>query len=76
MSWVNTLSTSAEDFGTLAENDSSTGFEPNDHFITEAHVEYTEESLIDQRFPEDFDYEDITIGQTLLKCAPKTSRSL
>ena len=35
-------------------------------FITEACVEYTQESLTEQRFPEDFHYDDITIGQTLL----------
>ena len=62
---INTLRTSAEDFGTLAENNSSTGYEPNDHFITEAYVEYTWESSSEQWFPEDFDYDDITIGQTL-----------
>ena len=32
----------------------------------EACVEFTQESLSEQRFPEDFDYDDITIGQTLL----------
>ena len=58
--------TSAEELGTLAEKNSSTGYEPNDHFITEAYVEYTQESLSEQRFPEVFDYDDITIGQTLL----------
>ena len=66
MSWINTLRTSAEDFGTLSESNSSTGYEPNDHFVTEAGVEYTQESLTEQRFPEDFDYDDITFGQTLL----------
>ena len=65
MSWINTLRTSAEDFDTLAESNSSTGYEPNDHFVTDAGVEYTQESLTEQRFPEDFDYDDITIGQTL-----------
>ena len=49
MSWINTLRTSAEDLGTLAENNSSTGYEPNDHFTTEAYVEYTQESLGDSR---------------------------
>ena len=63
---MNTLRTSAEDLGTLAEKDSSTGYEPNDHFTTEAYVEYTQESLGEQRFPDDFDYDDVTIGQTLL----------
>ena len=66
MSWINTLRTSAEDLGTLAENDSSTGYEPNDHFIQEAYVEYTQESFGEQRFLDDFDYDDVTIGQTLL----------
>ena len=66
MSWINTLRTSAEDFGTLAENNSSTGYQPNDHFISEADVEYTQESLGEQQFPDDFDYDDVTIGQTLL----------
>ena len=66
MSWISTLRTSAEDLGTLAENEPPTGYEPNDHFITEAYVEYTQESLTEHRFPEDFGYDDITIGQTLL----------
>ena len=57
---------SAEDLGILAENDPPTGYEPNDHFITEAYVEYTQESSSEQRFPDDFDYDDVTIGQTFL----------
>ena len=66
MSWTTSPRTSAEELGPLAKKNSSTGYEPNDHFITEAYVEYTQESLTEQRFPEDFDYDDITIGQTLL----------
>ena len=66
MSWITSPRTSAEELGTLAEKNSSTGNEPNDHFITEAYIEFTQESLGEQRFPEDFDYDDITIGQTLL----------
>ena len=66
MSWMNSPRTSAEDLGTLAEKNSSTGYEPNDHFITEAYVEYTQEPFREQRFPEDFDYDDVTIGKTLL----------
>ena len=66
MSWITPLCNSAEDFGTLAENNSSTCYEPNDHFITEAYVEYTQESLGEQQIPDDFDYDDVTIGQTLL----------
>ena len=72
----NSPRTFAEELGPLAEKNSSTDYEPNDHFITEAYVEYTQESLSEQRFPEDFDYDDITIGQTLLQGVPKTSRSL
>ena len=66
MSWINTLRTPAEDLGTLAENEPPTGYEPNDNFITEAYVEYTQESSGELRFPDDFDYDDITIGKTLL----------
>ena len=62
----NPLCNSAEDFGTLAENKSYTSYEPNDHFTTEAYVEYTQESLGEQRFPDDFDDDDVTIGKTLL----------
>ena len=63
---MNTLRTSAEDLGTLAENVPPTGCEPNDHFTTEAYVEDTQESSSEQRFPDDFDYDDVTIGKTLL----------
>ena len=66
MSWINTLRTSAEDRGTLAENEPPTSYEPNDHFITEAYVEHTQESSSEQRFPDDFDNDDATIGKTLL----------
>ena len=66
MSWITSLRTSTEDLGTLAEKNSSTSYEPNDHFTTRAHVEYTQESFGEQRFPEDFDYDDVTIGKTLL----------
>ena len=65
-SWINTLRTPAEDFGTLAENEPPTGYEPNDHFLTETYVEYTHESSGEQRYPDDFDYDDITICKTLL----------
>ena len=66
MSWMTSPRTSAEELGTLAEKNSSTGYEPNDQFITEAYVEFTQEPLTEQPFPEDFDYDDVTIGQTLL----------
>ena len=66
MWWTNHLCNSAEDLGTLAENEPPTGYEPNDHFITEVYVEYTQESTGEQRSPNDFDDDDVTIGKTLL----------
>ena len=66
MSWTKSTRTAAEELGPLAKKNSSKGYEPNDHFITQAHVEFTQESVTEQRFPEDFDYDDITIGQTLV----------
>ena len=66
MWWTNSLRSSAEDLGALAENEPPTGYEPNDHIITEAYVEYTLESLGEQRFPDDFDDDHVTIGKTLL----------
>ena len=65
MSWITSPRTSAEELRPLAEKNSSTGYEPFDHFITEAYDEYTQESLTEQRFPEDFGYDDITIGQLM-----------
>ena len=66
MSWITSPRTFAEELGPLAKKNSSTGYEPNDSFITEACVEYTQESSGEQRIPDDFDYDDVTIGQTLL----------
>ena len=77
MWWTNTLRPSAEDLGTLAENEPPTGYEPNDHFITEAYVEYTQESSGEQRSPNDFDYDDVTIGKITLRkkaCRPVCRR--
>ena len=59
----------------MAKKNSSTGCEPNDHFITEAYVENTQESLTEQRFLEDLDHDDAVIGQTLFN-AVLTNRSL
>ena len=71
MSWTKTTRTAAEELGPLDNKNSSTGYEPNDHFITEAYVEFTQESVTEQRFLEDFDYDDITIGQTLLNACQR-----
>ena len=65
MWWTNLLCNSAEDRGTLARERASHRFfyEPNEYHITEAYVDYTQESLVEQRFPDDFDYDDVTIGK-------------
>ena len=52
-------------FGTLAEYDPLTGYEPNEYHSTEAYVEYTQESTSEQRSPNNFDYDDVTIGKAL-----------
>ena len=59
MWWTNPLCNSAEDLGTLAENEPPTGCEPNEYHITEAYVDYTQESFVEQRHPNDFDYDDV-----------------
>ena len=51
--------------GSNDKNFSATGYESKDYFHTEAHVEFNQESVTEQRFPEDFDYDDITIGRML-----------
>ena len=66
MWWTNSLRTSAnEDHGTLGEYEPLTNYEPNDHVITEACVEFTQESSVEQRSPNDIDYDDVTIGKAL-----------
>ena len=55
----------AEELGPQDHKNSSTGYEPNDYFLTETCVEFNQESVTEQRFPEDFDNDDTVIGQTL-----------
>ena len=66
LSWTDILSTSVDDPDTLTEKNSSTGCEPNMHFIAEIYLKNTQETLNEQRFPDDFEHDDATIGQTLL----------
>ena len=54
-----------EDVGTLAEYDPFTGYEPNDYHITEATEPYIQESSVENGFPNDFEYDDVTIGKAL-----------
>ena len=60
------MRTAAEESGLQDYKFSSTGYEPNDYFLTETCVEFNQESVTEQRFPEDLDYDDAVIGQTLL----------
>ena len=45
MSRTTTTRTAAEELGPPDKKNSSTSYEPNDHSITEAYVEYTQESV-------------------------------
>ena len=59
------MRTAAEESGPQDYNFSSTGYEPNDYFLTGTYVELNQESVTEQRFTEDLDYDDAVIGQTL-----------
>ena len=62
------MRTAAEESGQQDYKFSSTGYEPNDSFLlTESYVEFNQESVTEQRFTEDLDYDDAVIGQTLFK---------
>ena len=61
----------AKEMGSIDESFSNTGYEPKDYFLTETHVEFNQESMTEQRFPEqrfveDVDYDDAAIGEMLL----------
>ena len=49
--------------GSTDESFSNTGYEPKDYFLTETCVESLTESMTEQRFLEDVDYDDVAIGQ-------------
>ena len=56
--------------GSTDESFSSAGYKPNDFFHTETYVEFNQESMTEQRFPEqrfleDVDYDDAAIGEML-----------
>ena len=59
------MRTAAEESGPQDYKFSSTGDKPNDYFLTETYVEFNQESVTEQQFPEDLDYDDTVIGQTL-----------
>ena len=51
--------------GSNDDNFSLTGYEPKDYFLTETYVEFNQESVTEQRFPEDVDDDDAAIVQML-----------
>ena len=51
--------------GSTDKSFSNTGFEPKDCFLTETYVEFNQESMTEQRLPEDVDYDDAAIGDVL-----------
>ena len=60
----------AKEMGSTDESFSNTGYEPKDYFLTETYVEFNQESMTEQRFPEqrfleDVDYDDATVGEML-----------
>ena len=68
MWWTNSLCTSAnEDFGTLAEYDPLTGYEPNDFHISETTEPHIQESSGENWSlnSHDLEYDDCTIGMAL-----------
>ena len=68
MWWTNALHTLAnEDFGTLAEYDALTGYEPNDLHISETTELFIQESSSENASlnSHDLEYDDCTIGIAL-----------
>ena len=58
--------------GSTDESFSNTGYESKNYFITETFVEFNQESMTEQRIPEqrileDVDYDDAAIGEMLFK---------
>ena len=56
------MRTAAEESGSPGLQVLLHSFEPNDYFLTETYVEFNQESVTEQRFPEDLDYDDPVIG--------------
>ena len=58
--------------GSTDESFSNTGYEPKDYFLTETYVESLAESMTEQRFLEDVDYDDAAIGEMLFNASMHT----
>ena len=59
------MRTAAEESGPQDYKFLSTGYEPNDYCLAETYVEFNQESVTEQRFTEDLDYDDTVFGQSL-----------
>ena len=57
--------------GSTDESFSNTGCESKDYFLTETYVEFNQESMTEQRFPDDVDYDDAAIGEMLFNAYRK-----
>ena len=51
--------------GSTDKSYSNTAYEPKDYNLTVTYVEFNQESMTEQRFPEDVDYDDAAIGEML-----------
>ena len=49
----------------LLQSTTLSSYEPNDYHITEATEPSSRKSSVEQRSPNDFDYDDVTIGKAL-----------
>ena len=66
------MRTAAEESGPQDYKHFSTGCKPNDYFLTETCVEFNQESVTEQRFPEDLDYDDtVIVGGWITSTSPQ-----
>ena len=49
----------AKEMGSTDNSFSNTGYEPKDYFLTETYVEFNQESMTEERFPEERFLEDV-----------------
>ena len=71
----------AKEMESTDESFSHTGYEPKDYFLTETYVEFNQESMTEQRIPEqrfleDVDYDDAAIGEMLFNAYREQGTSL
>ena len=69
---MNPLCTLAKEMGSNDDNFSISGFKPKDHLLIETHVEFNQEPVTEQRFPEDMDCEDAIRPMILIHTEDKS----